>query len=162
MLGSRASHGCVRLSVADAKWIYDNVGAGTVVSIREDLPVDEELKEALKHDKPANPNDDPPVNTPEPEYNRDAVPEIRGWLTYDTRNEAVYWMQCRLKELGYYTTKCTGHMLSRTVTAVKAFQKDHGFSQNGNADQNLLNAMAAAEKITPQPEEIPPEAMRAP
>ena len=162
MLGSRASHGCVRLSVADAKWIYDNVGAGTVVSIREDLPADEELKEALKHDKPANPNDDPPVNTPEPEYNRDAVPEIRGWLTYDTRNEAVYWMQCRLKELGYYTTKCTGHMLSRTVTAVKAFQKDHGFSQNGNADQNVLNAMAAAEKITPEPEEIPPEATPAP
>ena len=68
----------------------------------------------------------------------------------------------RLKELGYYTTKCTGHMLSRTVSAVKEFQKDHGFSQNGNVDQNLLNAMAEAEKITPEPEEIPPEATPAP
>ena len=33
MLGQRASHGCIRLSVWDAKWIYDNIGAGTVVSI---------------------------------------------------------------------------------------------------------------------------------
>ncbi len=32
-LGSRASHGCVRLSVADAKWIYDNCPAGTTVKI---------------------------------------------------------------------------------------------------------------------------------
>ena len=67
----------------------------------------------------------------------------------------MYWVQCRLKELGYYTTKCTGHMLSRTVQAVKDFQKDHGFSQNGRVDQNLIDAMAVAEKITPEPEEIP-------
>ena len=155
MLGSRASHGCVRLSVPDAKWIYDNVGAGTVVSIREDLPVDEELKEALKYEKPKTPNATPPPTTPEPEYNRNEVPQIKGSFTHGSRDEAVYWVQCRLKELGYYTTKCTGHMLSRTVQAVKDFQKDHGFSQNGRVDQNLIDAMAVAEKITPEPEEIP-------
>ncbi len=155
MLGSRASHGCVRLSVPDAKWIYDNVGAGTVVSIREDLPVDEELKEALKYEKPKTPNATPPPTTPEPEYNRNEVPQIKGSFTHGSRDEAVYWVQCRLKELGYYTTKCTGHMLSRTVQAVKDFQKDHGFSQNGRVDQNLIDAMAEAEKITPEPEETP-------
>jgi len=32
-LGSRASHGCVRLKVEDAKWIYSNCGAGTNVVI---------------------------------------------------------------------------------------------------------------------------------
>ena len=32
-LGSPASHGCVRLCVRDAKWIYDNCGLGTKVSI---------------------------------------------------------------------------------------------------------------------------------
>ena len=155
MLGNRASHGCIRLSVPDAKWIYDNVGAGTVVSIREDLPVDEELKEALKYEKPKTPNATTPPTTPEPEYNRTEVPEIRGRLAHGDKSEAVYWVQCRLMELGYYHTKCTGHMLSRTVQAVKDFQKDHGFYQNGYVDQNLINAMAAAEKITPEPEEIP-------
>lgn len=32
-LGTAASHGCVRLTVADAKWIYDNCSSGTTVEI---------------------------------------------------------------------------------------------------------------------------------
>lgn len=32
-LGTTASHGCVRLNVADAKWIYDNMPAGTPIQI---------------------------------------------------------------------------------------------------------------------------------
>ena len=33
-LGRRASHGCVRLKVEDAKWIYNNCPAGTTVTVR--------------------------------------------------------------------------------------------------------------------------------
>ncbi|MBQ8555319.1 MAG: murein L,D-transpeptidase, partial [Clostridia bacterium] len=43
-LGQRASHGCIRLTVADARWIYENCGAGVVVTITEDLPADPELR----------------------------------------------------------------------------------------------------------------------
>jgi lipoprotein-anchoring transpeptidase ErfK/SrfK len=32
-LGNRASHGCVRLKVPDAKWIYNNCAAGTTVIV---------------------------------------------------------------------------------------------------------------------------------
>lgn len=32
-LGTTASHGCVRLTVADAKWIYDNCPLGTTVNV---------------------------------------------------------------------------------------------------------------------------------
>ena len=32
-LGRKASHGCVRLKVEDAKWIYDHCGAGQVIEI---------------------------------------------------------------------------------------------------------------------------------
>lgn len=32
-LGKRASHGCIRLSVEDAKWIYNNCSAGTTVVV---------------------------------------------------------------------------------------------------------------------------------
>ena len=32
-LGRRASHGCVRLTVEDAKWIYNNCPAGTTVTV---------------------------------------------------------------------------------------------------------------------------------
>ena len=34
-LGSKASHGCVRLCVRDAKWVYDNVPVGTQVHVVE-------------------------------------------------------------------------------------------------------------------------------
>lgn len=34
-LGRKASHGCVRLTVEDAKWIYDNCPTGTTVYIRK-------------------------------------------------------------------------------------------------------------------------------
>ncbi len=33
MLGSAASHGCIRLNVRDAKWIYDNVPTGSTIYI---------------------------------------------------------------------------------------------------------------------------------
>lgn len=34
-LGTKASMGCIRLTVQDAKWIYDNIGAGTWVEFYE-------------------------------------------------------------------------------------------------------------------------------
>ncbi|MGN0775783.1 MAG: L,D-transpeptidase family protein, partial [Candidatus Ventricola sp.] len=34
-LGTPASHGCVRLYVCDAKWIYDNCAAGTIITVYE-------------------------------------------------------------------------------------------------------------------------------
>jgi len=34
-LGHRASHGCIRMKVADAKWIYDNCPQGTTVVIQD-------------------------------------------------------------------------------------------------------------------------------
>lgn len=36
LLGESVSHGCVRLTTADAKWIYDNCDAGTVVEIYDE------------------------------------------------------------------------------------------------------------------------------
>lgn len=45
MLGSPASHGCVRLCVRDAKWIYDNCDLGMQVVIRDNM--------YLPFDKPA-------------------------------------------------------------------------------------------------------------
>ena len=34
-LGRAESHGCVRLTVSDAKWIYDNCPRGTTVIVQE-------------------------------------------------------------------------------------------------------------------------------
>ena len=137
MLGSRASHGCIRLTVADAKWIYDNCPAGTVVHIttQNETKPDPELKSALKlpaWNKSAYGPYNTPQPTPEPEYRNDVKPDLKGrTLRQKSEGEAVFWLQNRLKELGYYDTKCTGKMLGRTVQALKEFQRDHGMSASG-------------------------------
>lgn len=46
-LGNRASHGCVRLRVEDAKWIYDNCQSGTQVVIFEGIK-DSKYNSAVK------------------------------------------------------------------------------------------------------------------
>ena len=169
MLGQRASHGCIRLSVPDAKWIYDNVGKGTVVSIVEGMESDPELRDALKLppiDKQSCTPVSTPVPTAEPEYNAAAKPEIGGrQLKEKSQGTEVYWVQRTLKDLGYYDTKCTGKMLARTVKAVKAFQQDHGLRPNGGVTQDLINLMAeealklkepaATPDFTPEPTETP-------
>lgn len=42
-LGTAASEGCIRLQVADAKWIYDNCTEGTVVTIFDGTTEDDPL-----------------------------------------------------------------------------------------------------------------------
>ncbi len=34
-LGRRASHGCIRVQVKDAKWIWENCGVGTQILIQK-------------------------------------------------------------------------------------------------------------------------------
>ena len=158
-LGGRASHGCIRLTVADAKWIYDNVGAGTVVTIREDLPADPELKRALRLPGFSTKDMMPirtPTPTPEPVYNSQVKPELGNrTLKEKTENEDVFWVQNRLKELGYYTTKCTGIMLARTIQAVKDFQRDHDMTASGTVNQAVIDAMYEAKIPDPTPRPTP-------
>lgn len=144
-LGSRASHGCIRLTVADAKWIYDNIGAGTQVYIHEDNAVDPELKAA---NKPGNFNTSTylhnatPVPTQEPAYDGARPPEMElRNLKSGSEGYDVFWLQSKLKEMGYYHGTVTGTYLDGTKAAVKAFQRDFKLSANGNADKKTLQAL---------------------
>lgn len=42
-LGTAASHGCIRLQLKDSKWIYDNCGSGTKVTIFDGTAADDPL-----------------------------------------------------------------------------------------------------------------------
>ena len=42
-LGTTASHGCVRLTVADAKWVYENIPTGTSITIFSGTEKDDPL-----------------------------------------------------------------------------------------------------------------------
>lgn len=160
-LGKRASHGCIRLTVADAKWVYDNVGAGTVVTIREDLPEDPELRDSLKlpelNTKTMLPKETPQP-TAEPEYVSNTVPEFKlRELSKGDQGEDVYWLQRKLTDLGYYHGKCSGTYLGGTQNAVKEYKKDHGMSANTAADVKMQEALYAdnAGSETPVPETTP-------
>lgn len=154
-LGKRASHGCIRLTVADAKWIYDNCGKGTVVTITEDLPKDPELVASLKLPALDYSNMLPkstPEPTAEPNYVSGAQPPLPlEKLKTNDSSEAVYWLQKKLTELGYYTGKCSGTYLDGTKAAVKAFQKDNGLDANGVATVKTLEKLYEKELATPTP-----------
>lgn len=155
-LGTRASHGCIRLTVQDAKWVYDNIGEGTVVSIREDLPSDPELRKALQLPNLKKGTSIPvetPVPTPEPEYRADEAPVLGNrQLKKNTDSPEVFWVQNRLKELGYYNGYIGGVMLDGTVKAVKQFQKDNRLYQSGKVTQQLIDLMAEKPEETVAPE----------
>ena len=171
MLGSRASHGCIRLLNHDAQWIYENVGEGTIVTITEDLPLDTELRVALKPRELSNKWDSAPI-TPEPtaspEYSGDTQPPEFRRMKKGSSGEDVYWLQMKLKELGYYQGNlATGTYLDGTVKAVKAFQKDHDLSADGIAGEKTLEAIYAdvLHPETPAPSATlspTPEAVSAP
>ena len=154
MLGNRASHGCIRLTVEDAKWIYENIGAGTVVSIREDMPSDPELRDALKLPPLKKGTSIPvetPVPTPEPEYDASAVPEITRKLKKNSEGPDVYWVQRRLQELGYYKGYAGGKMLNGTVNALKAFQKASGIYASGEVDARTMAILTQSATATETP-----------
>lgn len=147
MLGSRASHGCIRLLVSEAKWIYDNIGGGVVVTIRDDLPADEELRKSLRPPE-LNKKYMRPVNTPEPtaepNYQSDgAPPQPLRTLKKGKEGEDVYWLQRKLQDLGYYQGTVTGSFYSGTMKAVKAYQKDHGIYADGVAGEKTLLSIYA-------------------
>ncbi len=147
MLGSRASHGCIRLLVTDAKWIYDNIGEGVTVTVREDLPHDPELRAAIKP-PPLNKKIMGPSSTPEPTappaYTGTGMPpQPFRTLKKNSTGEDVYWLQRKLQDLGFYTGTATGTFLGGTTNAVKAFQRAHGIYPDGKAGEKTLQAIYA-------------------
>lgn len=160
-LGTPASHGCVRLLVSDAKWIYDNCGEGTVVTVYEgayDPEYTMTLKPTLNRDTlRENPL---PVPTPTPVYSRESFPTEYRILSRGKTGEDVFMVQMRLAELGYYHGTVTGGYYGGTIEAVSAFQRDHGLAVDGAAgkqtqsllfDPSLDPAPAPTETPIPMP-----------
>ena len=139
-LGRRASHGCIRLTVPDARWIYNNCGAGVQVWIHDDAPKDPELVAAIKPGS-INPSKNPP--------------ETIRKLSENSKGEDVYWLQMRLKELGFYAGTVTGVYRGGTISAVKAYRKSVGLSADGVAGSATLSRLYGDAKATPEPTATP-------
>ncbi len=156
MLGSRASHGCIRLLVSEAKWMYENIKEGVVCTIREDLPEDQELTKAL-HPPELNRQYMRPVNTPQPtappNYQADQQPpQPFRTLKKGKQGEDVYWLQAKLKDLGFYPGTVTGSYYNGTYQAVRAFQRANSIYPDGIAGERTLRAIYADVLPTEVPE----------
>ena len=160
-LGRRASHGCIRLQVADAKWIYENAGKGTVVTVTNKLPSDPELTQSLKP-APLNWKNMLPKTTPAPTAppvydGSQQPPQPFRTLGKGDKGADVYWLQMKLKEMGYYMGTVTGGYYGGTQKAVKAYQKDYGLTSDGVAGTKTQKTLyadvlpASAPEVTPAP-----------
>ena len=143
-LGKRGSHGCIRMTVADAKWIYDHAGKGMQVWIHDDAEADPELRYAIQPGELNTKTMMPNVTPEPPTYTYDgakAPAEVSRALKYGSTGQDVYWLQMKLKELGFYTGTATGQYREGTQKAVSAYQRSRGISADGAAGKNTLQKL---------------------
>lgn len=95
LLGTTASHGCIRLTCGDAKWIYDNCALGTTVKIINGTSKNDPLgkPKAMKISTGWDPTDPNPEN---PWHNQ------RLKITYTGPKSVEY--NSKLKDLSSYVT----------------------------------------------------------
>ena len=134
-LGSKASHGCVRLRVNDAKFIAENCLAGTKVRIFASGKTNASLRSKLKKKTFIRDNQTydsflgrKPKESPLP-------------LSKGSTGTLVTQLQTRLKALGYYSGAVNGTMGKSTVTAVKAFQGACQVKKSGTVNQTLWDVI---------------------
>ena len=136
-LGSKASHGCVRLRVNDAKFIAENCGTGTKCRIYSSGKTNSRLRSKLKRKTFIRDNQTydsfigrKPKESPLP-------------LGKGSTGSLVTQLQTRLNALGYYGGEINGVMGKSTVTAVKAFQGACSVKKTGRVNQSLWDVIFA-------------------
>lgn len=117
-LGKKASHGCIRLTVDNAKWIAKNCPAGTKVKIY--------------------------YGTSNPDLKQQLTGSYQT-LKKGNSGTSVKKLQTRLKECGWYNGSITGKFDTATETAVKAFQKAQGLTADGKAGSKTQKALFSAD-----------------
>ena len=60
---------------------------------------------------------------------------------YGSTGSAVTFIQTALTQLKYYTAEITGHFCSKTVDAVKRFQKDNGLTADGVVGKTTMDKL---------------------
>lgn len=82
-LGTAASHGCIRLTVGDAKWIYDNCNSGTTVIIYDDKNTPGPLGKPSTIKLPRSVRWDPTDPSPDNPYHKN-FPKFTGVKDFST------------------------------------------------------------------------------
>ena len=138
-LGTRASHGCIRLRPADSRWIAENCPPGTKVNIFDGGFADEELRSLLlvtSYDSAL--------------MDYQAFQSGAVLLSVSSELPQVKDLQEQLNLLGYACAENNGVFGAATHAAVTLWQEHNGFAANGE-----LNEAQYARLMADQPGETP-------
>lgn len=138
-LGTLASHGCVRLTVIDAKWIYDNCASGTSVTIFNGKASDDPLGKpvpptVLNTSRGWDPTDPNPNNpylqmAPEIKLKEGSTVHIKPYSTHDLKE----WIVARRANGTYITDRVQVYMYkSDTRQYVEMKAKSFLFTKIGS------------------------------
>ncbi|MDO4866417.1 MAG: peptidoglycan-binding protein [Clostridia bacterium] len=138
-LGSKASHGCVRLRVADAKWIAQNCPAGTRCRIFRGSSVNSDLRKRLlkKSFSRGSQSYDSFMGRAE------GSTPVKINLYKGCKGEQVRQLQQRLRGLGFLNSAADGKFGNSTKTAVNKFQAACGLKKTGKVNKALWDRMFA-------------------
>ena len=143
-LGSKASHGCIRLMWEDARWISENCPVGTTVKIFNGAAKKTGLRDLLKVQ---GYSEDCRLT-----YRQflDASPleNLSGSLGRGCTGDDVRALQERLVGLGFHSEAPTGVYDESTTVAVMRYQSAAGETVNGVASRALLDRIMSEDDIT--------------
>ena len=134
-IGSQASHGCIRLRIADAKWIAQNCFQGTKVKIYRSGKYDSAIRSLLFKGSFSIDGGQ--------SYNEWAAIGGSNDLGRGTTGAKVKEAQQRLVGLGFADMSADGVYGQLTVDAVKSFQKAAGLSATGIINDKTRDALFA-------------------
>ena len=139
-LGSKASHGCVRLRWQDAKWIAENCPDGTETRIFTGTTDEQALRQLLMKRSYSTAS-----GIGYERFTEGLQAEDDGTLGLGDSGDAVESLQRQLGRLGYYGGKPSAEFDTATVVAVMRFQQARGLLPTGLASPALI-AQITAEK----------------
>lgn len=134
-LGSKASHGCVRLYWEDAKWIAENCPPGTVVKIYSNGKVNSTMKKRLKTEGY--------IASCGLAYSdfmaSDYKTSQEDALGRGASGEKVTALQNRLQQLGFMSGSISGKYDNATIAAVLRYQRANGETATGIVTSELYD-----------------------
>ena len=140
-LGSKASHGCVRLHWRDAQWIAENCPDGTETRVFTGAARKEALRERLLH-KSFRLSDGQSYA----QFAAGVDEPLSNVLGRGDEGEAVAALQRRLRALGWYGGRITGAFDTATAVALMRCQAACGLAPSGRATPSLVRRIMAAER----------------
>jgi len=133
-LGSRASHGCIRLRPADARWIAENCPPGTRVNIFDGGFADEELRSLLLKTSYDS------AQMKYADFQKGAF-----LLSVSSDLPQVKLLQERLNALGYACGETDGVFGAATHAAVVLWQENNGLAATGELNEDQYARLMAAQ-----------------